>query len=109
MPNQRLAGAAQYAFASGEFFTLWDGIWWAVTTVTTVGYGDLYPTTVQGRIIGMALMFVGISFLSLLTAAIASRFVKDDRSEEHQQLVEMLLRIEADVAELKGAHRSSSG
>ena len=76
-----LAGAAQYAFASGEFFTLWDGIWWAVTTVTTVGYGDLYPTTVQGRIIGMALMFVGIGFLSLLTAAIASRFVKDERSD----------------------------
>ena len=103
-----LAGAAQYAFVSGEFFTLWDGIWWAVTTVTTVGYGDLYPTTVQGRIIGIALMFIGISFLSLLTAAIASRFVKDDRSEEHQQLVEMLRRIEADVAELKATHRSAS-
>ena len=80
-----LAGAAQDAFASGEFFTLWDGIWWAVTTVTTVGYGDLYPTTVQGRIIGMALMFVGIGFLSLLTASIASRFVKEERSEEHQR------------------------
>ena len=71
---------------------------------TTVGYGDLYPTTVQGRIIGIALMFVGISFLSLLTAAIASRFVKDDRSEEHRQLVAMLQRIEADVAELKARH-----
>ena len=80
-----LAGAAQYAFATGEFSTMWDGIWWAVTTVTTVGYGDLYPTTVQGRIIGIALMLVGISFLSLLTAAVASRFVKDDRSKEHQQ------------------------
>ena len=48
-------------------------------------------------------MFVGIGFLSLLTAAIASRFVKDDRSDEHQQLVEMLRRIEADVAALKAA------
>jgi voltage-gated potassium channel len=104
-----LSGAAQYAFASGEFLTLWDGIWWAVTTVTTVGYGDLYPTTVQGRIIGIALMLVGISFLSLLTAAIASRFVKDDRIAEHHALVAMLQRIEADVAELKAAHRSSSG
>lgn len=104
-----LAGAAQYAFASGEFSTMWDGIWWPVTTVTTVGYGDLYPTTVQGRIIGIALMLVGISFLSLLTAAVAYRFVKDDRSNEHQQLVEMLRRIEADVAELKATHRSHSG
>jgi hypothetical protein len=54
-------------------------------------------------------MLVGISFLSLLTAAIASRFVKDDRIAEHHALVAMLQRIEADVAELKAAHRSSSG
>ena len=41
-------------------------------TVTTVGYGDLYPQSVGGRLVGMALMFVGIGFLSLLTAAVAS-------------------------------------
>jgi hypothetical protein len=58
---------------------------------------------VQGRIIGMILMFVGIGFLSLLTASIASRFVKEERSEEHNELLEVLRRIEADVAELKGA------
>ena len=96
-----IAGAAQAAFASGDFASLWDGIWWAVTTTTTVGYGDLYPTTVQGRIIGMVLMFVGIGFLSLLTASIASRFVKEERGEEHIELLEVLRRIEADVAELK--------
>jgi voltage-gated potassium channel len=73
----------------------------AVTTTTTVGYGDLYPTTVQGRIIGMALMFVGIGFLSLLTASIASRFVKEERGEEHIELLEVLQRIETDVAALK--------
>ena len=70
-------------------------------TVTTVGYGDLYPTTVQGRLIGMALMFVGIGFLSLLTAAVASRFVKEERGDEHTEVMETLRRIEADVAELK--------
>ena len=96
-----IAGAAQAAFASGDFASLWDGIWWAVTTTTTVGYGDLYPTTVQGRIIGMVLMFVGIGFLSLLTASIASRFVKEERGEEHDEVLEALRRIEADVAELK--------
>jgi voltage-gated potassium channel len=52
--------------------------------VTTVGYGDLYPTTVQGRLIGVGLMFVGIGFLSLLTAAVASRFVKQERGDEHR-------------------------
>ncbi len=96
-----VAGAAQAAFASGDFPSLWDGIWWAVTTTTTVGYGDLYPTTVQGRIIGIALMFVGIGFLSLLTASVASRFVKLERGSEHDEVMETLQRIQADVAELK--------
>jgi voltage-gated potassium channel len=102
-----VAGAAQSAFSAGEFASLWDGIWWAVVTVTTVGYGDLYPTTVQGRLIGMALMFTGIGFLSLLTAAIASRFVKQERTEERDEVMEALHRIEADLAELKA--RMSSG
>ena len=74
-------------------------------TVTTVGYGDLYPTTVQGRLIGMVLMFVGIGFLSLLTAAIASRFVKQERGEEHAEVMETLRQIQADVAELKSRTR----
>ena len=96
-----IAGAAQHAFASGEFASLWDGVWWAVTTTTTVGYGDLYPTTVQGRVIGILLMFVGIGFLSLLTASVASRFIRDERSSEHTELLEVLRRVEADIAELK--------
>ena len=100
-----VAGAAESAVSAGEFPRLWDGVWWAVVTVTTVGYGDLYPKTVQGRLIGMVLMFVGIGFLSLLTAAVASRFVKQDRGEEHEELMEALRRIEADVADLKSRAR----
>jgi len=100
-----VAGAAESAVSAGEFPRLWDGIWWAVVTVTTVGYGDLYPQTVQGRLIGMVLMFVGIGFLSLLTAAVASRFVKQERGDEHEELMETLRRIEADVADLKSRTR----
>jgi voltage-gated potassium channel len=100
-----VAGAAQHVFSAGEFASLWDGIWWAVVTVTTVGYGDLYPTTVQGRLIGMVLMFAGIGFLSLLTAAIASRFVKEERSEERDEMMEALRRLEADVREIKAKLR----
>lgn len=96
-----VGGAAEHTVAAGAFNNLWDGIWWAVVTVTTVGYGDLTPKSVGGRLVGMALMFVGIGFLSLLTAAIASRFVKQERSDEHNELMETLRRIEADVAELK--------
>jgi voltage-gated potassium channel len=99
-----VAGAAQHS-ASSDFDTLWDGVWWAIETVTTVGYGDIYPTTVQGRLIGLALMFVGIGFLSLLTAAIASRFVKQERGDEHAEVMETLRHIQADVAELKARAR----
>jgi voltage-gated potassium channel len=96
-----VAAAAMQAFASSEFDSLWDSTWWAVVTVTTVGYGDYYPTTVQGRLVGIVLMFVGIGFLSLLTASIASRFVKEERTEERDEVMEALRRIEADLAELK--------
>jgi voltage-gated potassium channel len=96
-----VAGAAENALSAGELPTLWDGVWWAVVTVTTVGYGDLYPVSVQGRLIGIVLMFTGIGFLSLLTAAVASRFVKQERGAEHAELIEALQRIEAEVAELK--------
>src|SRR5262249_38724194 len=85
-----VGGASGPTVDSGDFASLWDGIWWAVVTVTTVGYGDLYPKSVAGRIIGIVLMLVGISFLSLLTAAIASRFVKQDRSNEHEELLAAL-------------------
>ena len=96
-----VAGAAQHTVAAGEFTNLWDGIWWAVVTVTTVGYGDLYPKSVGGRLVGMVLMFVGIGFLSLLTAAVASRFVREERTTEHAELMETLRRIEADVRDIK--------
>jgi voltage-gated potassium channel len=98
-----IAGAAENAVAAGEFPTLWDGVWWATVTVTTVGYGDLYPKTVEGRLIGMVLMFVGIGFLSLLTASVASRFVRQERSDEHTELIEILRRVEGDLADLKAA------
>jgi hypothetical protein len=96
-----VAGAAQAAVSTGDFDSLWDGVWWSVETVTTVGYGDLYPSTVQGRLIALGLMFVGIGFVSLFTAAVASRFVKQERGEEHDEVMETLRQIQADVAELK--------
>ena len=53
-----------------------DGIWWAMTTVTTVGYGDRYPTTTEGRFLAVALMIMGISLMGVITASVAAWFVK---------------------------------
>jgi len=53
-----------------------DGLWWAITTVTTVGYGDRYPTTTEGRFLAVALMLMGISLMGVITASIAAWFVK---------------------------------
>jgi voltage-gated potassium channel len=69
-----LAGGTAFASVEREP-TAWDGVWWAVTTMTTVGYGDLYPTTDIGRVIGMIVMVVGIGFGSVLIGAVAERFV----------------------------------
>ena len=53
-----------------------DGLWWAITTVTTVGYGDRYPTTTEGRFLAVALMFMGISLVGVITASVAAWFVR---------------------------------
>jgi voltage-gated potassium channel len=94
-----VAGAAQGAFNADEFPSFWDGVWWAVVTVTTVGYGDLYPKDVEGRLIGIVVMLLGIGFLAVLTATIASQFIKTDTSSD--EVLDALHRIEAELADLK--------
>ena len=56
-----------------------DGLWWAIQTVTTVGYGDLVPTSTAGRLLAALVMIVGIGFLTVITAAITSAFVESAR------------------------------
>ena len=58
-----------------EYGTVWVGMWWALQTVTTVGYGDVTPHKFAGRVIAAFVMFEGIALLSILTAAITSTFV----------------------------------
>lgn len=96
-----IAGASEATVDQGDFKSFWDGIWWAVVTVTTVGYGDLYPHTVAGRIIAMLLMFVGIGFIAVLTASIASIFVKTDRADETADIAQTLAEIKAELADLR--------
>ena len=67
-----LAGGV--AFASVENTSVGNGIYWAVTTMTTVGYGDITPKTPEGKVITITVMLVGIGFATLVIGAIAERF-----------------------------------
>jgi voltage-gated potassium channel len=58
-----------------------DAIWWAYVTITTVGYGDIYPVTTEGRIIAAVLMTVGVGLFGTFTAFLASFFVADRQQE----------------------------
>lgn len=66
--------------ATIENFT--DAVWWAAATVTTVGYGDLYPTTSQGRLVATGLMVGGIALLGVITASIASWLIDKVRDAD---------------------------
>jgi voltage-gated potassium channel len=89
------------------FPSIGSGLWWAAQTVTTVGYGDEVPVTVAGRLLAVAVMLLGIGFLTVITAAITSTFVARSRlevapsgadlaaTEELRQIEKRLERIEA--------------
>ena len=62
-----------------------DALWWAIVTVTTVGYGDRYPTTEGGRAVAVVLMLVGIGLIGVLTATVASVFVKEHTDANRQE------------------------
>jgi voltage-gated potassium channel len=62
-----------------------DGLWWAITTVTTVGYGDRFPTTPTGRVLAVCLMLVGISLMGVITASVAAWFVKMTQDDSGQR------------------------
>jgi voltage-gated potassium channel len=92
-----VAGAVISVVDAKEFPNVGRGMWWAITTVTTVGYGDVVPHTVAGRVVAGMLMIVGIGFLSILTAAIASTFVSADQERnerESGEILQTLQRIE---------------
>ncbi len=84
-----------------------DGIWWAFVTITTVGYGDEFPVTTSGRLIGIVTMAAGIAVWSVLTATIASRFNRamaarstgDDVMDE-RDIAAHLAQLERSISEL---------
>ena len=62
----------------GRVQSFFDALWWSGATITTVGYGDIYPITAAGRVIAIFTMLVGISTLAVVTARIAQFLIKND-------------------------------
>jgi voltage-gated potassium channel len=65
-----------------DFPTFGTGVWWAIVTLGTVGYGDVVPTTPWGRVLGGFVIIVGVTFISFLTATVTSYFVAADQEAE---------------------------
>jgi voltage-gated potassium channel len=85
-----------------------ESLWWAIVTVTTVGYGGYYPVTSGGRCVAVVLMLVGIGLIGALTATIASYFVEEQADQEKADLVRRLDRIEEMLAQVL-ARQDKSG
>ncbi|WP_375322763.1 potassium channel family protein [Aliivibrio logei] len=75
-----------------------DALWWAFVTITTVGYGDFYPITFEGRIIAAILMTAGVGLFGTFTGFVASWFLEESEEEQGQHIISNLRN---DVSELK--------
>jgi voltage-gated potassium channel len=106
------AGSLMTVFDHENYPSVGSGLWWAVQTVTTVGYGDNVPVTLAGQLVAVLVMLLGIGFLTVITAAITSTFVSRSQreqapsdaetamAEQFRQLDSRLERIEAALGRL---------
>jgi voltage-gated potassium channel len=81
-----------------DFPTFGDGVWWAIVTLGTVGYGDIVPHTAWGRVIGSLMIVFGVTFIAFLTATVTSEFVSTGEEESRER---ERRREEASQAELR--------
>ena len=79
-----------------------DGLWWALVTVTTVGYGDITPMTSIGRLVASALMFLGLGLIASLTAVISVKFIQNFVDHHtNDDVLEKLEEMQKDIDEIK--------
>jgi voltage-gated potassium channel len=94
-----LGGGA--AFAEVEHRSTWTGVYWAIETMTTVGYGDVPIQTEAGKAIAVAVMLVGIGFLTLVIGAVAQRFIAVEVEEVEEHVAEELQGVDEVLTELR--------
>ncbi len=106
----------RHSSGSGAIHNFGDALWWAVVTVTTVGYGDKLPQTGGGKFVAVGLMLTGIGLVGVLTATVASYFVQQQHSSELaemkaqlQEIKELLAPASADGHQLAGPFTEVSG
>ncbi len=97
-----VSGVVIWALDHDEYPNIWVGMWWALQTVTTVGYGDVSPTNPSGRIIGAFVMLYGVAFVTIFVAAITSIFVTRASQERGIAEDEAEQRIEAKLEVIDG-------
>jgi voltage-gated potassium channel len=83
------------------FPTIGTGLWWAVQTVTTVGYGDRVPVTAAGQILAAVVMLLGIGFVTVITASITGAFVSRTRKEQTTDTAQSADQLQDIVARLE--------
>ena len=78
-----------------------DALWWALTTVTTVGYGDTFPVTGEGRLIASVLMLVGIALFGSMSAIVTSKLILPKETRDHEELRKEIRDLHAEIRELR--------
>jgi voltage-gated potassium channel len=88
-----------------DFESFGDALWWALQTVTTVGYGDVVPSSGTGRVIGAFVMISGIAFLTVITAAVTAALIEAARRRQppsdREQLAELMQEMSARLAAIE--------
>ena len=109
-------GVAFVAVEPDQHLSTWDGLWWAIQTVTTVTYGGPYPTTTLARIVATLVMISGIGFVALLTGALAQRFLygasegaPSESGTNEAEITKKLDELSAQIARLEQALEGRQG
>jgi voltage-gated potassium channel Kch len=96
-----VAGALARLVEPDTFTSTGLAYWWAVTTVTTVGYGDVVPQDPAGRLVGVLLMLAGLSLIPTLTSVIVATLLAKRRQGEQERLEQMLVRIDEHLTRIQ--------
>jgi len=100
-------GVAEHLIDSQTFPTVWLGMWWALQTVTTVGYGDIVPASTAGRAVASLLLLGGLAFISVVTASITTGFIaRRERQQRETGDDPVLQRLDEIAARLDALERS---